>query len=67
MLKLSSISTTMIRQAGRQISQKRLCQVCGPLAEMAPDHSRAITTMPAPTVLPVITALWRRPCPRAAM
>jgi hypothetical protein len=55
-------------QAGRgQISPNRLCHVCGPLAEMAPDHSRAITTMPTPTVLPVITTLRRRPYPRTAM
>jgi len=31
-------------QASRgQISPNRLCHVCGPLAEMAPDHSKAIT------------------------
>jgi hypothetical protein len=32
------------RASRGQISPNRLCHVCGPLAEMAPDHSRAITT-----------------------
>ena len=36
LVKPSSVSTTMTRQALGQISPNRLCHVCGPLAEMAP-------------------------------